>query len=122
MIRSLWIAKTGLDVQQTHLDTISNNLANGTTTGYKRVKPMFEDLIYQTIRQPGGPTTGDAQSPSGLQVGAGARVAATERIHIQGALNRTENPLDVAIYGNGLLRLELRFQSRRHRLPFLRAV
>jgi len=58
MIRSLWIAKTGLDVQQTHLDTISNNLANGTTTGYKRVKPMFEDLIYQTIRQPGGPTTG----------------------------------------------------------------
>ena len=82
MIRSLWIAKTGLDVQQTHLDTISNNLANGTTTGYKRVKPMFEDLIYQTIRQPGGPTTGDAQSPSGLQVGAGARVAATERIHI----------------------------------------
>ena len=107
MIRSLWIAKTGLDVQQTHLDTISNNLANGTTTGYKRVKPMFEDLIYQTIRQPGGPTTGDAQSPSGLQVGAGARVAATERVHIQGALNRTENPLDVAIYGNGFLQVNL---------------
>jgi flagellar basal-body rod protein FlgG len=107
MIRSLWIAKTGLDVQQTHLDTISNNLANGTTTGYKRVKPMFEDLIYQTIRQPGGPTTGDAQSPSGLQVGAGARVAATERIHIQGALNRTENPLDVAIYGNGFFQVNL---------------
>ncbi|MEY3543270.1 MAG: flagellar basal-body rod protein FlgG [Pseudomonadota bacterium] len=107
MIRSLWIAKTGLDVQQTHLDTISNNLANGTTTGYKRVKPMFEDLIYQTIRQPGGPTTGDAQSPSGLQVGAGARVAATERIHIQGALYRTENPLDVAIYGNGFFQVNL---------------
>jgi flagellar basal-body rod protein FlgG len=107
MIRSLWIAKTGLDVQQTHLDTMSNNLANGTTTGYKRVKPMFEDLIYQTIRQPGGPTTGDAQSPSGLQVGAGARVAATERIHIQGALNRTENPLDVAIYGNGFFQVNL---------------
>jgi len=71
MIRSLWIAKTGLDVQQTHLDVISNNLANGTTAGYKRVKPMFEDLIYQTFRQPGGPTQGDAQSPSGLQIGAG---------------------------------------------------
>jgi flagellar basal-body rod protein FlgG len=107
MIRSLWIAKTGLDVQQTHLDTISNNLANGTTTGYKRVKPMFEDLIYQTIRQPGGPTTGDAQSPSGLQVGAGARVAATERVHTQGSLNRTDGPLDVAIYGNGFLQVNL---------------
>ena len=107
MIRSLWIAKTGLDVQQTHLDTISNNLANGTTTGYKRVKPMFEDLIYQTIRQPGGPTTGDAQSPTGLQVGAGARVAATERVHTQGALNRTDGPLDVAIYGNGFLQVNL---------------
>ena len=74
MIRSLWIAKTGLDVQQTHLDVISNNLANGTTAGYKRVKPMFEDLIYQTFRQPGGPTQGDAQSPSGLQIGAGGGV------------------------------------------------
>jgi flagellar basal-body rod protein FlgG len=107
MIRSLWIAKTGLDVQQTHLDTISNNLANGTTTGYKRVKPMFEDLIYQTIRQPGGPTSGDAQSPTGLQVGAGARVAATERVHTQGALTRTDGPLDVAIYGNGFLQVNL---------------
>ncbi|MBU3723993.1 MAG: flagellar basal-body rod protein FlgG [Burkholderiaceae bacterium] len=107
MIRSLWIAKTGLDVQQTHLDVISNNLANGTTAGFKRVKPMFEDLIYQTIRQPGGPTQGDAQSPSGLQLGAGARVAATERIHIQGALNQTQNPLDVAIYGNGFFQINL---------------
>jgi len=107
MIRSLWIAKTGLDVQQTHLDVISNNLANGTTTGYKRVKPMFEDLIYQTIRQPGGPTQGNAQSPSGLQVGAGARVAATERLHIQGALNQTQNPLDAAISGNGFFQINL---------------
>lgn len=105
MIRSLWIAKTGLDVQQTHLDVISNNLANGTTAGYKRVKPMFEDLIYQTIRQPGGPTQGDAQSPSGLQIGAGARVAATERVHIQGSLNQTQNPLDLAIYGNGFFQI-----------------
>lgn len=107
MIRSLWIAKTGLDVQQTNLDTISNNLANGTTTGYKRVKPMFEDLLYQTIRQPGGPTQGDAQSPSGLQLGVGARVAATERVHLQGALNQTQNPLDVAIYGNGFFQIDL---------------
>jgi len=107
MIRSLWIAKTGLDVQQTHLDVISNNLANGTTAGYKRVKPMFEDLIYQTFRQPGGPTQGDAQSPSGLQIGAGARVAATERVHIQGSLNQTQNPLDVAIYGNGFFQINM---------------
>jgi flagellar basal-body rod protein FlgG len=107
MIRSLWIAKTGLDVQQAHLDVISNNLANGTTTGYKRVKPMFEDLLYQTIRQPGGPTQAQAQSPSGLQLGVGARVAATERIHIQGALSQTQNPLDMAISGNGFFQIQL---------------
>jgi flagellar basal-body rod protein FlgG len=107
MIRSLWIAKTGLDAQQTNLDTISNNLANGTTTGYKRIKPMFEDLIYQTIRQAGGPTTGQAQSPSGLQLGAGVRTAATERMHIQGALNQTQNPLDIAIYGKGFFQINM---------------
>ncbi len=107
MIRSLWISKTGLDVQQSHLDVISNNLANSTTTGYKRVKPMFEDLIYQTIRQPGGPTQGDAQSPSGLQIGAGARVAATERIHTQGGFTRTDNALDLAIYGNGFFQINM---------------
>lgn len=107
MIRSLWIAKTGLDAQQTNLDTISNNLANGTTTGYKRVKPMFEDLLYQTIRQAGGPTNGQAQSPSGLQIGAGVRTAATERVHIQGALNQTQNPLDLAIYGKGFFQISM---------------
>ncbi len=107
MIRSLWIAKTGLDVQQTNLDTISNNLANASTSGFKRVKPMFEDLLYQTIRQPGGPTQGDAQSPSGLQLGVGARVAATERVHTQGALNQTANPLDIAISGNGFFQIAL---------------
>jgi len=64
MIRSLWIAKTGLDVQQTNLDTISNNLANASTSGFKRVKPMFEDLLYQTIRQPGGPTRGTPSRPA----------------------------------------------------------
>ncbi|NBT73934.1 MAG: flagellar basal-body rod protein FlgG, partial [Betaproteobacteria bacterium] len=107
MIRSLWIAKTGLDAQQTNLDVISNNLANGTTTGYKRVKPMFEDLLYQTIRQAGGPTNGQAQSPSGLQLGAGVRTAATERVHIQGALNQTQNPLDLSIYGKGFFQINL---------------
>jgi flagellar basal-body rod protein FlgG len=107
MIRSLWIAKTGLDAQQTNLDVISNNLANGTTTGYKRIKPMFEDLLYQTIRQAGGPTNGQAQSPSGLQLGAGVRTAATERVHIQGAMNQTQNPLDLGIYGKGFFQISL---------------
>ena len=71
MIRSLWIAKTGLDAQQTNLDVIANNLANAATTGYKRIKPVFEDLLYQTLRAAGGPTGGQSQSPSGLQVGTG---------------------------------------------------
>ena len=107
MIRSLWIAKTGLDAQQTNLDVISNNLANGTTNGYKRLKPMFEDLLYQTIRQAGGPTSGQASSPSGLQLGAGVRTAATERVFIQGALNQTQNSLDIAINGNGFFQINM---------------
>lgn len=107
MIRSLWIAKTGLEAQQTNLDVISNNLANVNTTGFKRSRPVFEDLMYQTLRQPGA-QVGDAnQLPTGLQLGTGVRTAATERIHSQGALNNTGNSLDVAIQGRGYFEVEM---------------
>ena len=107
MIRSLWIAKTGLDAQQTNLDIISNNLANAATTGYKRIKPVFEDLLYQTLRAAGGPTGGQSQSPSGLQVGTGVRAGAAERMFLQGALTQTGNPLDLAINGPGFFQVTL---------------
>jgi flagellar basal-body rod protein FlgG len=107
MIRSLFIAKTGLDAQQTNLDVIANNLANASTTGYKRMKPVFEDLLYQTVRQAGGPTAGQAQSPTGLQLGTGVRTGSSERIFVQGALQRTQNPLDIAISGTGFFQVTL---------------
>lgn len=107
MIRSLWIAKTGLDTQQTNIDTISNNLANVSTNGYKRQRPLFEDLLYQTLRQPGASSTQQNQIPSGLQVGTGARAIATERIFTQGSLQRTENGLDIAINGSGFFQVLL---------------
>lgn len=107
MIRSLWIAKTGLDAQQTNLDVISNNLANAATTGYKRVKPVFEDLLYQTLRAAGGPTGGQAQAPSGLQVGTGVRAGAAERMFLQGNLTQTGNSLDLAINGQGFFQVTL---------------
>ncbi|NLR75809.1 MULTISPECIES: flagellar basal-body rod protein FlgG [Leeia] len=107
MIRSLWIAKTGLDTQQTNIDTISNNLANVSTNGYKRQRPLFEDLLYQTLRQPGASSTQQNQIPSGLQVGTGARAIATERIFTQGSLQRTENGLDIAINGSGFFQILL---------------
>lgn len=107
MIRSLWIAKTGLEAQQTNLDVISNNLANVNTSGFKRSRPVFEDLMYQTLRQPGA-QVGDAnQLPTGLQLGTGVRTVATERIHSQGGLNNTGNSLDVAIQGRGYFQVEM---------------
>lgn len=107
MIRSLWIAKTGLDAQQTNLDVIANNLANAATTGYKRTKPVFEDLLYQTLRAAGGPTGGQSQAPSGLQVGTGVRAGAAERMFLQGALTSTGNQLDLAINGQGFFQVTL---------------
>ena len=71
MIRSLWIAKTGLDAQQTQMDVISNNLANVSTSGFKRARAVFEDLLYQTVRQPGAQSSEQTQLPSGLQLGTG---------------------------------------------------
>lgn len=107
MIRSLWIAKTGLESQQTNMDVISNNLANVNTTGFKRSRAMFEDLMYQTIRQPGAQVGAANQLPSGLQIGTGVRTVATERIHSQGNLKETGNDMDIAIQGKGFLQVEM---------------
>ncbi|MGR4872291.1 flagellar basal-body rod protein FlgG [Variovorax sp. LARHSF232] len=105
MIRSLHIAKTGLDAQQTQLDVVSNNLANVGTTGFKRSRAVFEDLMYQNLRQVGGQTSDQTRLPSGLQVGTGVHVVATERIHAQGNMTKTENPKDVAINGQGFFQV-----------------
>jgi flagellar basal-body rod protein FlgG len=107
MIRSLWIAKTGMEGQQTKLDAISNNLANVGTTGFKRGGVVFEDLMYQQLRQPGAPTSEQSQLPTGLQLGLGVRVAASTRNFSQGALNQTTNTFDVAIEGNGFFQIQL---------------
>jgi flagellar basal-body rod protein FlgG len=107
MMQSLWISKSGLDAQQMNLDTIANNLANASTTAFKTMRPMFEDLMYQTLREPGSLTLGQATLPDGLQVGSGARLASTERINTQGPLLLTNNPLDVAIKGNGYFQITM---------------
>lgn len=107
MIRSLWIARTGLDAQQTSLDVIANNLANSSTNGFKRSRAVFEDLLYQTLRQPGAQSSQSTQIPSGLQLGTGAHPVSTARIHTQGSLQQTGNDLDVAIDGAGFLQVLL---------------
>lgn len=107
MIRSLWIAKTGLDAQQTQLDVTSNNLANVATNGFKRARAVFEDLLYQTLRQPGASSSAQTQIPSGLQIGTGVRPVATERIFTQGNLTQTGNSLDIAIQGEGFFQIQL---------------
>jgi flagellar basal-body rod protein FlgG len=105
MIRSLWISKTGLDAQQTQMDVTANNLANVSTNGFKRSRAVFEDLLYQTLRQPGAQSSQQTQLPSGLQLGTGVRPVASERIYTQGNLQQTGNPLDLAIQGNGFFQV-----------------
>jgi flagellar basal-body rod protein FlgG len=107
MIRSLWISKTGLEAQQTQMDVISNNLANINTSGFKRSRAVFEDLLYQNMRQPGAQSSQQTQIPSGLQIGTGVRPIAAERIHTQGNLQQTGNQLDMAIQGAGFLQVLL---------------
>jgi flagellar basal-body rod protein FlgG len=103
--RALWVAKTGLDAQQTRMAVISNNLANVNTTGFKRDRAMFDDLMYQTIRQVGGQTSQNTQSPTGTALGTGVRTVSTEKVHSQGNVQPTENALDVAINGRGFLQI-----------------
>lgn len=107
MIRSLWISKTGLDAQQTNMDVISNNLANVSTNGFKEQRAVFEDLLYQTVRQPGAQTSDQTTLPSGLQLGTGVRPVATERLFSQGNLQQTSESKDLAINGQGFFQVLL---------------
>ena len=106
MMRALHIAKTGLDAQQMQLDVISNNLSNTATTGFKRSRAVFEDLLYQTLRQPGAQSSEKTQVPTGLQVGTGVKPVATVRNFTQGNLQQTGNQLDVAINGAGFFQVQ----------------
>jgi flagellar basal-body rod protein FlgG len=101
MDASMWVAKTGLDAQQTRMNVISNNLANVNTTGFKRDRAVFEDLLYQNVRQAGGQTGATTQAPTGLMLGTGVRVVATEKLNTQGNMINSQNPLDLAIAGDG---------------------
>lgn len=107
MMRSLWISKTGMEAQQTQLDTISNNLANVSTNGYKRSHAVFEDLMYQNLRQAGANNSEQATLPTGLQVGLGTRAVATSRMFSQGNLQQTGNSLDLAVRGQGFFQIQL---------------
>ncbi|MHC1480562.1 flagellar basal-body rod protein FlgG [Frateuria aurantia] len=107
MFSSLWIAKTGLNAQQTEMDVISNNIANASTTGFKSSRATFQDLIYQNQGQPGAQTTQQTESPSGLMLGTGVKVSGTEKIFTQGNVESTGNSLDVAIQGTGFLQVTL---------------
>jgi flagellar basal-body rod protein FlgG len=105
MNHALWIAKTGLDAQQTRMAVVSNNLANVNTTGFKQGRAVFEDLLYQNVRQSGGQSSQDTELPSGLQLGTGVRVVATEKLFTQGSMQQTGNPLDVSIKGHGFFQI-----------------
>jgi flagellar basal-body rod protein FlgG len=105
MIRSLWIAKTGMEGQQTKLDTISNNLANVGTNGFKRGGVVFEDLMYQNLRQAGAASSEQSVLPTGLQVGLGVRTVATSRNFAQGTLQQTTSDFDIAVKGKGFFQI-----------------
>jgi flagellar basal-body rod protein FlgG len=105
MIRSLWIARTGLNAQQTNIDVIANNLSNLSTAGFKKSRAVFEDLLYQVIRQPGAQSTQQTQFSNGLQLGTGVQPISTARIFTQGSIQFTDNVLDVAINGEGFLQI-----------------
>ncbi len=105
MNQALWVAKTGLEAQQTRMAVISNNLANVNTTAFKKGRASFEDLLYQNVRQVGGQTSQDTTLPSGLLLGTGVRTVATEKLHTQGNLIQTNNALDVAIDGRGFMQV-----------------
>jgi len=107
MIPALWISKTGLDAQQTNISQISNNLANASTDGYKKGRAIFEDLLYQNVNQPGGQSSDNTTLPSGLMIGAGAKVVATQKDFGQGGVQTSSNPYDLMIDGNGFFSVQL---------------
>jgi flagellar basal-body rod protein FlgG len=105
MNSALWAAKTGLDAQQTRMTVVSHNLANVSTNGFKKDRAVFEDLLYQNVRQVGAATSQDTTAPTGLNLGTGVRVVATEKNYTQGGLNNTGNSLDVAVNGRGFFQV-----------------
>ena len=107
MNAALWAAKTGLDAQQTEMAVISNNLANVNTTGFKEDRAVFEDLLYQNQTQAGADTSQTTQSPSGMSIGTGVQVMATEKDYSQGSLTHTGNPLDIAVQGQGFFQIQM---------------
>ena len=107
MIRSLWTGTTGMHGQQLNIDVIANNLANVSTTGFKKSRTDFQDLLYQTMKVPGSQSSADTQSPTGILIGLGVKPGAVSKIFTQGDLIQTENELDVAIEGNGFLQVEV---------------
>ena len=107
MGQALWISKTGLDAQQTRMAVIANNLANVNTTGFKISRPVFNDLLYQTVRQPGAQSSQNTEIPSGLMIGTGVRTMSTQKFYTQGNVVQTENSLDLAITGNGFFEILL---------------
>ena len=107
MMRSLWISKTGMEAQQMQLDAISNNLANVATNGFKSERQVFEDLMYQNLRQAGAASSDQTVLPTGLQVGLGTRAVATSRNFSQGNLQQSSNPFDMAVQGKGFFQVQM---------------
>ncbi|HSV31351.1 MAG TPA: flagellar basal-body rod protein FlgG [Atribacteraceae bacterium] len=107
MIRALWTAATGMMSRQLDIDVIANNLANVNTTGFKKSRVDFQDIMYQTIRVSGAPTTEATQVPVGIEVGLGTRPAAVQKMFFQGDMYETRNPLDLVIEGNGFFQILL---------------
>lgn len=107
MIPALWISKTGLDAQQTNISVASNNLANASTVGFKKGRAIFEDLLYQNVHQPGGRSSADTTLPSGLMLGAGTKVVATQKSFTQGDVQTTDNSLDVMVEGRGFFEVQM---------------
>ena len=105
MLRGLWTAATGMSCQQSNIDTIANNLANVNTSGFKKSRINFQDLMYQNVRMAGATTTSGGQIPSGIQVGMGAKVVSVEKLSSQGDFSQTKNQLDIAIQGKGYFKL-----------------
>jgi len=107
MIRALWTAGTGMNVQQVNLDVIANNIANVNTNGFKRSRADFQDLMYQTMRLQGTKSEGGNQVPTGIQIGHGAKLAAVQKVFIQGDFQETQNELDIAVEGSGFLQVTM---------------
>ncbi len=107
MLRALWTSASGMEAQQTNLDVISHNIANVNTVGFKRSRTNFEDLIYQDIRDPGVLSSTQNRVPAGIQIGLGVKISDVAKMFAQGSLIQTQNPLDVAIQGEGFFKIEM---------------